>query len=545
VDTGGREWDFFVSYAGSDVRWATWIAWQLEAAGYSVLIQEWDFVPGTNWIDRMHVATQGAAHTIAVLSPDYLASAYARAEWQAAWAADPDGGDRGLLTVRVAECGRPGLLSGVTGIDVDGVSEEVAAARLERLVASVSAGRVKPAERPAFPETAPSVIDDPRMQRDLPRVWNVPAKNPNFTGRTESLARLRAGLPRGSSTSVCSIRGMAGIGKTQLAAEYAHAEATDYPIVFWISSEQPERLPDQFSALAAALQLGLPPETGREELISAVHGALRAAPGFLLIFDNAERPADIRPYLPVGVVPAGTAAHVVVTTRRSGFAALGPVVEIDVLDRHESVTLLRRRTPELGEDLAGEMADWLGDLPLALEQASAYLERTGLPAGEYLRLLRTRGPDLHRRGRVSDRRDTIATMWDVTLEGLAGESPAAVQLLEICAHLAPEPIPLSLFTERTDLLPEPLAAAAADEVAFVDTVGALVHLSLARRTPAGLVMHRLVQAVIRDRARADARRHDQPGAAPPAAQPSAPAARQRCNCWSARRSMPVRRLRSW
>ena len=106
-------WDFFVSYTQADRGWAEWIAWVLEEHGYRVLIQAWDFVPGSNWIERMQDGTRDAARTVAVLSPNYLESVYGGAEWQAAWAQDPAGRDRRLLVVRVRECERPGLLAGV------------------------------------------------------------------------------------------------------------------------------------------------------------------------------------------------------------------------------------------------------------------------------------------------------------------------------------------------------------------------------------------------------------------------------------------------
>ena len=106
---------------------------------------------------------------------------------------------------------------------------------------------------------------------------------------------------------------------------------------------------------------------------------------------------------------------------------------------------------------------------------------------------------MHARGRAGDRPDTIATLWDLSLEKITAEAPAAVQLLDICAYLAPRPIPLDLFTGHPDRLPGPLAAAAADPLAFTDTVAVIVDYSLAKRTQAGLQLHRLVQAAIRAR----------------------------------------------
>jgi WD40 repeat protein/3',5'-cyclic AMP phosphodiesterase CpdA len=144
--------DFFISYTSADRRWAEWIAWQLEEAGYRVLIQAWDIVPGANFVERMDRAIHDAARTIAVLSPDYLTSVYTKLELQAAFRGDPDGLRRRLLPVRVAPCEPEGLLAVLVYIDLVGIDDEAAAR--EALIESVRqtvAGRGKPDVRPTFP----------------------------------------------------------------------------------------------------------------------------------------------------------------------------------------------------------------------------------------------------------------------------------------------------------------------------------------------------------------------------------------------------------
>jgi hypothetical protein len=158
---GARDWDFFLSYTQADRAWAEWIAWALEEHGYRVLIQAWDFVPGSNWAAEMQAGTQGAARTIAVLSPAYLKSAYGGAEWQAAWASDPDGTRRKLLVVRVADCDRPGLLAQIVSIDLFGLAEDQARAGLLGMATAVQSGRAKPARAPGFPGAARVVPDEP------------------------------------------------------------------------------------------------------------------------------------------------------------------------------------------------------------------------------------------------------------------------------------------------------------------------------------------------------------------------------------------------
>jgi hypothetical protein len=155
------QWDFFVSYTQADREWAEWIAWVLEDRGYQVLIQAWDFVPGSNWIERMQAATHDATRTIAVLSEAYLASAYAMAEWRAAWASDPDGTRRKLLIIRIAPCERPGLLAGVVGVDLFGVPEEIARNRLQNMISAATSGRAKPAAAPEFPGSGRVMPSEP------------------------------------------------------------------------------------------------------------------------------------------------------------------------------------------------------------------------------------------------------------------------------------------------------------------------------------------------------------------------------------------------
>ena len=227
------------------------------------------------------------------------------------------------------------------------------------------------------------------------------------------------------------------------------------------------------------------------DTIDRLLAALRGRTGWLLVFDNAERPADIAGYRP------GGAGHLLITSRAPGWGALGGRLEVDVLTRPETIALLRARIPALNEELADKLAAELGDLPLAAAQVAGYLEQTELPPADYLRRFRAHRTTLLARGDVVGYSGRVDTAWALSLERLGGEDPAAVALLELAAFLGPEPIPLTLFTGHPELLDEPLRSTAADPDALADTVGALVGYSLARRHPDGFQLHRLVQAVIR------------------------------------------------
>lgn len=147
--------DFFVSYTAADERWAEWIAWTLEAEGFAVVLQKWDFVPGSNFVLEMQRAAAESKKTIAVLSPAYLAtSRFGAAEWASAFAQDPDGMTKALIPVRVAECAADGLLKGIVYIDLIGMDEPGAK---RRLLEAVKGGRRKPAIPPIFPGTSRSI----------------------------------------------------------------------------------------------------------------------------------------------------------------------------------------------------------------------------------------------------------------------------------------------------------------------------------------------------------------------------------------------------
>jgi hypothetical protein len=190
---------------------------------------------------------------------------------------------------------------------------------------------------------------------------------------------------------------------------------------------------------------------------------------------------------------------VIVTTRRGGFRRLGDVLDLDVIGTDAAVRVLQSRAPNLDDAVAESIANVLGCLPLGLEQAAAYLDHTRIPPREYLGLLRTRESDMLTAvaGQVRDR--SVATVWELSLDRIRDENPAAHQILDICAYLAPEAIPLDLFTNHPDLLPEPLSTAVEDPLLFNNALASVVDYSMAKRSESGLQLHRLVQTAIRSR----------------------------------------------
>jgi hypothetical protein len=284
--------------------------------------------------------------------------------------------------------------------------------------------------------------------------------------------------------------GLGGVGKTQLATEYAYRQASDYRIRWWIPAEQPAAIPSHLVALAR--QLGIPEQAEQTQAIAALLAELGRRDDWLLVFDNAEDPRDLHPYWP----SIDHGGHVLVTSRNPNWQPLATPVPVNVLPRPDAMTFLQRRSGIDNQD-ADQLAATLGDLPLALEQAAAYLEQTHTSPAEYLELLATRARELFALGRPATSEQTIATIWSLSLQRVHAEAPAAEELLRLCAFLAPDDIPRWLLEDHPDVLPEPLATAVHDRLAFQQAIGALRRYSLVGVAGDALWLHRLVQAIVR------------------------------------------------
>ncbi|MBC2902430.1 tetratricopeptide repeat protein [Streptomyces sp. PSKA01] len=347
------------------------------------------------------------------------------------------------------------------------------------------------------PGTLPGPADR-RAGRGTPAVWgNVPPRNPNFTGRVELLDALHRRLRKEKATAVLpnALHGMGGVGKTLLAVEYLYRHLGDYDLVWWISAERTAQI--ALSLVELAPRLGL--EAGSEATwsVTAVLEALRRGEPYdnwLLVFDNADSPEAVRPYF-----PSGGPGNILVTSRNPQWASVAKPLEVNVFRREESVDLLRRRGPDISDDEADRLAEALGDLPLAIEQAAAWRAETGMPVDEYLRLLDEKQVDLLGLAAPLDYQLPVIAAWNVSLDQLEAKNPAAMQLLQLCAFCAPESISRNLFAGRAgaSITPE-LDAVLRDPIRLGQAIREIGRYSLARFDIRAntLQIHRLVQTAL-------------------------------------------------
>jgi tetratricopeptide (TPR) repeat protein len=324
-------------------------------------------------------------------------------------------------------------------------------------------------------------------------VLNAPARNDHFIGRQRVLDEMRRVLEQTPRRPLV-LRGIGGVGKTQLTVEFAYRYAGDYDLIWWVPAEEPVQARAALAALAE--RLDLPRSTDLNQTARVTLDALESSElRWLLIFDNAESAAELRSVLPAG-------GDVIVTTRSLGWSRFASVVEVDVFDRPESIELLRRRGRGIGVDDADRLAARLGDLPLALEQVAAVQSATGMSVSDYLRLFAEHVGDLLSTSPPPEYPTSVATFVNLAIDSLRGHAPAAVQLLELFAFLGPEPVPVSLFRAGRGADIDPPLGRAVHQFDFIErVVEQLVSYGVARLEPQGerIQVHRLVRAVLRER----------------------------------------------
>ena len=378
----------------------------------------------------------------------------------------------------------------------------------QRTVPAISTGHV--VIPPVEVERAPSVVATPPQDSSV--IWNVPhRRNTFFTGRESILALLHEKFHSGKSAAlVQAISGLSGSGKTQIALEYAYRHHRDYSVILWLRGEKRELLREDWNAIAT--QLHLPAKEKGERIADSVRAWLKANTRWLLILDNDE---DLT--LLHTLVPSTVRGHILLTTRTQATGSMAQRLDLCHMARDEATLFLLRRIKKLSQDSlltearptdrkkASEIAALLGDHPLALDQAGAYIEETGCSLADYICRYSTNHAKLldMRGGLGTDHLTSVKTTFVHLFEKIAQGSsigPAALELLYFCAFLDPTAIPEELISYAAPELGPILQPVASDPLALDAAIALLRKHSLVNRISDTklLSLHPLVQTVLKD-----------------------------------------------
>ncbi|UQA33194.1 MULTISPECIES: FxSxx-COOH system tetratricopeptide repeat protein [unclassified Streptomyces] len=475
--------DLLLSYVAENRMWADWIEAVLTRAGFRVVPRD---VSAERPPEEGALTTETAARTVVLLSTAYLKSQRAVDLWQRAVAEDPGGGRRQLLPLRVGDVRLTAPYIDRNPVDLFRLDEVHATTALMRAL-----------DRPV--QLVDGMTPGPRFPGTVPRIWNVPPRNPGFTGRSLVLERMRDQLGGGMAVVLPqpqTLYGLGGVGKTQVALEYVHRFMADYDLVWWISSEQSD---DVVASLAElAVRLGA---QGGEDMAAASQEAVdllrRGVPSdrWLLVFDNADDPETLRRHF-----PQGGSGHILVTSRNQSWSQHGDALPVDVFLREESVEHLQRRAPGLSDEDADQVATAVGDLPLAVEQAAAWIAETATPIDTYLEQLARQAPQVLALNQPAGYPEPVAATWNISIARLKERSPAAVRLLQLCAFFAPEPISANLLysKEMIEAL-KPYDSSLQEKLVLGRVIREIGRFALAKvdQVSNSIQVHRLVQAVIK------------------------------------------------
>jgi tetratricopeptide (TPR) repeat protein len=469
ADNDAEPQHFLVSYVGYDRTWARWIGHRLEEHGHRITLRPLDPLASATLTDALTDLGRASGKVIMVLSERYFSrGGHTTAQWNEALGAVTERHPGRYVGVSLTSGSTPGASAALEPVELWGIDAREAEFRvLRRLGLPVEHLGVSSGRR------------GPRFPNDPPEVWGgVPRRNPRFTGRIEVMDRLRDQLQEAPpGAKVVTLLGMSGVGKSQIAAEYAYRYASEYDVVWWVSAEDRASLRERLADLAPAFQLGAEASSYGERIRTALEALRKGRPynRWLMIFDGCDEP-DIL----VDLLPSG-AGDVIITSRNRDWAVRNAqLVEVPVYTRRESVIFIRRRALRLGAEEAEQLAGALGDFPLALDQTAGWLADSPMTVPAYLELLKRRldAPDMLR---VSEEFPTpFPQSIAILLNSIREEFPDARALLRLCVFFAPGRVPLRLLRQipATDL-PEEYTGLMNDQVRWNAALNKLVQFSVA------------------------------------------------------------------
>lgn len=347
---------------------------------------------------------------------------------------------------------------------------------------------------------------------DASCVWGVPSpRNLFFIGREAILQRmhevLRPQKTRGLTQS-WALSGLGGIGKTQTAIEYAYRSMQDYTAIFWVTAETPESLLASFVTIAELLNIPEQLKQQQDRMVAAIHHWLINHHGWLLIVDNVENPAVMKPFL-----PSAQQGSLLFTSRRQTLGIVAQTGELDSLTLDEGMRFLLHRAklldprnsleylPQQEVVSARKIVTVMDGLPLALDQAGAYIAETGCDLTHYDALYQTSHMILlNRRGHCEeDHPHSVVTTFSFSFQQVEARNPAAADLLRFCAFMSPEAIPEELFLCKTEMPSESGDSLALSALELDEILALLRCYSLIKRHVATseLSIHRIVQVILK------------------------------------------------
>ncbi|MCP4968134.1 MAG: TIR domain-containing protein [bacterium] len=421
------EWDVFLAHAGPDVVAAEELFDYLDGS-CRIFLASKSIRLGDDWDTKLAEAQRSSRYSVILVSSTTERAYYQREEIaQAVALARKDAEAHRVVPVYLD--GSPDEVSDVPyglrlkhGIALGGdVTLQTVADRLvSEMTVTEGVGQLK---------VAPSVSD----------IWNVPfRRNQFFVGREELLSDL--GSRAKSMTPVLALNGMGGVGKTELAIEHAYRQRDLLDVVWWVRAESPSLLAADLAVLADVVGVAVEPEDQEQTARNVVRWFETTTLSWLLVLDNAVEPDSVDPWIPM----SGN-GQTVVTSRHLTWGEVADPVRVDVFKPEMAINYLLRRTRRDDSEGAARLANGLGYLGLALNQAAGYLNKLNRYSFDhYLASLEAEG--LHEvPARGSRHEHTVATLWSESFAQIKAETPLAAELLEMTALCGPEVIPLELF----------------------------------------------------------------------------------------------------